>query len=237
MKILHMISGGRDSLLSASIQAEKSDKLILITFDNGCIHDLACVQPQVDELKKIHKDKCIIYIKDILTAMTFNKYLQSFNYNGTAVTDGLGYDLLKPYMMNCMCCRVAMYTHSIALANALNVDILSDGTRKDGGFITDEAELLEEIKKLAKIYNIDLEFPVYDMESNFERKVLLSERGLPTKVKEPQCYLGMPPTSKLTKQEVYQYTKWFKNYIYKNMVEDINRLKDLYKHRYSEVLT
>jgi hypothetical protein len=65
------------------------------------------------------------------------------------------------------------------------------GARKDQGFVIELPNMIEKFRDFFAEYSIELLLPVWDLESDWERKNLLLLRGFIPKTLEPQCLIGV----------------------------------------------
>ena len=85
-----------------------------------------------------------------------------------------------------------MYAHAIVFCRAASVGYLIDGMRESQGFFVDLPEMHGRFSSLCVENGVELLTPVYGLTSDWKRKRMLCDRGMPTKTLEPQCFLGCP---------------------------------------------
>lgn len=219
---LHMFSGGRDSLLSASLMIEQGFVVHLITYDNGHIGSIERVSATAKLLKEKYH-----HLVDILpvvkTGMTMNEFAKDGWYMTGAELNQ--YPTVQMYQLNCLFCKIAMFVHTIAYCNATEkIHYISDGTRKCQGFYVDSPSFQQYMSEICKKNEITLMSPMYFEESDSVRKCKLSERDLPTKTLEPQCYLGCPICNTLTNENIRDLDKFFIDKIEPKIQPYINQL-------------
>lgn len=143
-------------------------------------------------------------------------------------------DILKLYgeatisQFNCLTCRLSMYVMTIILCLKNNIDTVVDGARKSQLFALEQNELLERFEKLFKKYNIKIEYPVKELEDDYELKNQLLIRGFVPKTLEPQCLLGVS----LKKEEIDEKVINAMEKVYDSLLEDkaeklIQKYKDV----------
>lgn len=222
-RVLHMLSGGRDSLLAAALLVEQGYKLELITFDNGHIDGIERVSAVADCLKVRYPEGTVTYLKPTKIGMTFHRYMMKEWYRKSRERDEL-FPELQSYQAHCLSCRTSMYVHAIAYCVAHNIPFLSEGAREQQGFFVELPEMKERYEQLCKTYGIQLLWPVYKLASDMERKRFLDERELQTKTWEPQCYLGCPLRAPLTTEERRDLSRYYDIELLPQLQKDIESL-------------
>ena len=222
-RVLHMLSGGRDSLLAAALLVEQGYNLELITFDNGHIDGIERVSTVAACLKARYQEGTVTYLKPTKIGMTFHRYMMQEWYRKSREREKL-FPELQSYQAHCLSCRTAMYVHAIAYCVAHNIPFLSEGAREQQGFFVELPEMKERYEQLCKTYGIQLLWPVYELASDMERKRFLDERELQTKTWEPQCYLGCPLRAPLTTEERRDLSRYYDIELLPQLPKDIDSL-------------
>lgn len=222
-RVLHMLSGGRDSFLAAALLVEQGYKVEMITFDNGHIDGINRASTVAANLKEHYPEGKITYIKPVKTGMTFHSYMMKDWYRKSKEREEL-FPELQSYQAHCLSCRTAMYIHAIAYCIANDIPYLSEGARKNQGFFVELPEMKERYERLCSQNGIQLLWPVYDLESDMDRKRFLDDRGLPTKTLEPQCYLGCPLHTPLTAEERRDLSRYYDIDLLPQLQKDIETL-------------
>ena len=222
-RVLHMLSGGRDSLLAAALLVEQGYNLELITFDNGHIDGIERVSAVADCLEARYPEGTVTYLKPTKIGMTFHRYMMQEWYRKSREREEL-FPELQSYQAHCLSCRTAMYVHAIAYCVAHNIPFLSEGAREQQGFFVELPEMKERYEQLCETYGIQLLWPVYELASDMERKRLLDERELQTKTWEPQCYLGCPLRAPLTTEERRDLSHYYDIELLPQLQKDIESL-------------
>ena len=93
---------------------------------------------------------------------------------------------------NCLSCRLSMYIVSIIICKKTNIKYVSDGARKSQLFAIEQDSFLDKFSELFKKYDIEILFPIKDIDDDFELKNQILIRGFVPKTYEPQCLLGIP---------------------------------------------
>ncbi|RHB41917.1 hypothetical protein DW886_15285 [Enterocloster aldenensis] len=207
-KILLMFSGGRDSYLAACKLIEKGYYVHMITFDNGCTSNLKAVKSVAKTVIDHYGKDCAKYLGIWNTAwhkMMLDKNLQYMKPKDMITN----YPELLPYEATCLCCRTSMYLVAIAYCKAMEIGYISEGARKQQGFFVELDDMKNRYEKLCIKNDIQLIWPVYEMESDTERKIELGRRGLLTKTLEPQCHIGRPQLHKLNEKEKESLSQYY----------------------------
>lgn len=219
MEALVLLSGGRDSLLSACLKLDCGMEIIPAVCYNGHMEGVDRVQLCVDSLKKRYGSN----VRDLVqfyTGMTMQSYLLDFWTNDTDHR----FDNFPLYQVHCLACKSAMYAHAISYCKAKEIRYLIDGMRKNQGFFVDTEIMKNHFSDLCYEQGVHLLTPVYELESDLDRKRMLSEHGLPTKTLEPQCFLGCPLRKELTDEECAEldffYVKFLRDAI-KQSIQDL----------------
>lgn len=128
--------------------------------------------------------------------------------------------------LNCLSCRLSMYITSILICKKENIKFVADGARNSQLFAIEQNEMLTLFSKLFNDHNIELLFPVKNINNDFEEKNLLLARGIIPKVNESQCLLGMPLISKLVDKQSLKTCINIYNKLFKDMAEEIIKKYD-----------
>lgn len=233
--VLTMLSGGRDSLLTAALLAEIGYTIIPVTFDNGHIMGISEIGDIYHTLvSKYGTNKVSLFKNDKYpesitpyiqnTAMTLHNYAETF-WKQSVGAMAADYPELKGYQVHCLCCKTAMYVHAIATCKCYDIPYIAEGTRKSQGFITDKTEMMDRFLHLCRTNEVDILTPVYDISDDYDRKRMLSDRGLPTKTLEPQCFLGCPLESGgITETAKASLLKFYDTVLKDKLQKDIDSL-------------
>lgn len=222
-RTLLMLSGGRDSFLSAALLLDQGYILEMVTFDSGHIDNIERVSEVASWLKERYSDDRVHYLKPVKTGMTLLHYMMKDWYRKSAEREKL-FPELQSYQAHCLSCKTAMYVHAISYCVAHKIPFLAEGARKQQGFFVELPEMKERYEKLCAENGIKLLWPVYELESDLERKRFLNDRNLSTKTLEPQCYLGCPLRGPLTSEERRDLSHYYDVDLYPRLQEDIDRL-------------
>ncbi len=207
-KALLMLSGGRDSLLAGCRAIANGYKIYMICYDNGRMSHAQNSSIAAQKIINRFGEEHAAYLGVRLMAQSIRPLLAASLHKRV-------FDLCKEYpdllmsQLQCLACHSAMYVHSIALSKVHGFDAIVEGARKQQLFFVELPEMKERYEKLCKEYDIELVLPVYDLDSDQERKDELSDWGILPKTYEPQCWIGCPMEGALTDSERNSLCKYF----------------------------
>ena len=188
---LILFSGGKDSLLSTIKYLDYGYKVYLVTYDNSCGIGMKNVKSTVKRLiKKYGNDRIeFIGIKDI-SAIFRNFIVPFYNYKFNYITAEFGVITISQF--NCLACRMAMYVASIIICKQKNIHVVVDGARISQLFVIEQEKMLNKFIEFFKKHNLTIDYPVKNIDSDWDLKNELLIRGIIPKTIEPQCLLGCP---------------------------------------------
>lgn len=188
---LVLFSGGKDSLLSTIRYLDNNYKIYLITYDNLCGIGMKNVKSTINRLiKKYGNDRIeFIGIKDI-SAIFRNFIVPFYNYKFDYITDEFGVITISQF--NCLACRMAMYVASIIICKQKNISIVVDGARISQLFVIEQEKMLNKFSEFFRKYNLKIDYPVKNIDNDWDLKNELLIRGIIPKTIESQCLLGCP---------------------------------------------
>ncbi len=188
---LVLFSGGKDSLLSTIRYLDNNYKVYLITYDNSRGIGMKNVKSTVNRLiKKYGNDRIeFIGIKDI-SAIFRNFIVPFYNYKFDYIIENFGTISISQF--NCLACRMAMYVASIIICKQKNISIVVDGARISQLFVIEQEKMLNKFIEFFKKHNLTIDYPVKNIDSDWNLKNELLIRGIIPKTIEPQCLLGCP---------------------------------------------
>lgn len=188
---LILFSGGKDSLLATIRYLDDGYKVYLITYDNSCGLGMKNVKSTIKRLIKKYGNDRIDFIgtKDI--SAIFRNFIEPFyNYKLDYIIDEFGVVTISQF--NCLACRMAMYVASIIICRQKNISIVVDGARICQLFAIEQEEMLNKFTSLFDKYKLKIDYPVKNIDNDWELKNELLIRGIIPKTIEPQCLLGCP---------------------------------------------
>lgn len=202
--VLLLYSGGKDSTLAAIRLRNQGYNIHFIHFDNGAMKDT---------------DKPYLTFKNsfaLISGYHFDYSLHSCDISENFIKlfekwkkeNG---DILKNGSIDseirCLCCRMAMYIEALCIAKEKGFKYIAEGARISQKFMLEQEEIINRLKDLAKLYGIELLFPVLTLEDdNLEKKELI-ENGFSSKSWESKCLLGRAAMEKTDKDkdEILEY--------------------------------
>ena len=189
--VLLMLSGGRDSFLSACKLLEQGYYLKLITYDNGCTIQSSRSADCAERIAKKYGSEKVEFLGVHSIASLFREFfIPYFNMPASDVAKKFGEVTIS--QLNCLICRTSMYIYSIQVCKELNIPTIAEGARKSQGFVVELDGMIQRYKALLEQYGIELLLPVHDLNSDWDRKNELMWRGFIPKTFEAQCLLGFP---------------------------------------------
>lgn len=220
-QVLHMFSAGKDSLLSAYFLEHIGYNVYLFHFDNGYMRDVD--KPYLYYLETFNKlDKNIFFEQDHSNILIKDIFLTNFSkwqeLHGNNVTD---YSIDSE--IRCLCCRCAMYEVIIKYAILNKINTISEGARKCQLFMIEQEEMINRFKALAHTFNIEIKYPVLNIDDDDEEKRLLLAYGSSSKTWESKCLLGRKAMNK-TIEDKKIILDYYDKYILPNMIKRINNV-------------
>lgn len=199
-----MFSGGRDSFLSACYLIEDGFKVCMATFENGVslqTHNAAHGARRIVE--RYGKRKAEFLGVHNMAGIWRQFLLPYFNMKPTEIIKEYGELTISQF--NCLTCRSAMYVWSIIAARQRKVDYIAEGARRVQGIIVELPDIITRLRNLVSDYSIKLLLPVYELDSDWEKKNALLLRGFVPKTLESQCLIGVPlPSGKPPDREAQE---------------------------------
>lgn len=190
-KVLVLFSGGKDSLLATVRYLDSGYQVYLITYENSCCIGGNNVFNTTNRLiKKYGKDKVRVLGNKNITAIFRNFIYPFYNYKANYVCEKFGPISISQF--NCLACRLAMYVSSIIISRQLKIKLVIDGARICQLFVIEQEKLLACFQSLFLYYDLNIEYPLKDLNDDWELKNELLIRGIIPKTVEPQCLLGCP---------------------------------------------
>lgn len=230
--VLIMLSGGRDSFLTTCKMVAAGYHVHLITYDNGCMAGTENVKILVKRIIKRFGHENVSDAGIHAIAQNIKPLLNKFLYS-EPVEICTKYPHLVCNQLNCLACHSIMYLHSIAYCKANNITAIAEGARKQQEFFIELPEMKERYETLCKRHGIELHMPVYDLESDLERKSELAEWGFLPKSYEPQCWVGCPLVNSLSddqRKDLKTYYDKEMSPLFDNIVENLVIKKKMDMH-------
>jgi len=197
VNIIMMLSGGRDSFLSACrlLESDSRYRLKTVTYDNGCSYCSRNAKKVSDRLARKYKRNGKSRVKYLgvykITSVIRDFFFPYFNMKPTEQAER--FSGMTPSQFHCLICRTSMYIYSIWLAMLNGAAFIAEGGRKSQGFVVELPGMSKErYPALVESAGFKLLLPVYDLSDDWERDNELLARGFLCKSKEPKCLLGYP---------------------------------------------
>jgi len=192
-KVVLMLSGGRDSFLSACLLLEKSPEyyLYMVTFDNGFTYGLDSVKGTAERIINKYGKNRAQYLGVIRTSAVLREFYSPY-FNMKPEEQLKRFYGLTPSQYHCLICRTSMYLYSIWIAMLNDASYISEGARASQEFVIELSGMIERFSLLVKSAGMNLMLPVYELDDDWIRDKELISRGFLSKALEPKCLLGYP---------------------------------------------
>lgn len=192
--VLLMLSGGRDSFLSACnlLEDPKGYRVYMATYDNGCICQLDKVKVVADRIIQHYGEDRAKYLGVFPTSGIAREFF--FPYFNMKPEEQMNqFYGMTPSQFHCLVCRTAMYICSIWLCKLHGIPYIAEGGRKSQEFVIELPGMARErYKNLVESQGIKLLMPVYDLGDDWIRDNELLMRGYRSKCDEAKCLIGVP---------------------------------------------
>ena len=224
---LVLFSGGKDSLLSTVRYLDNNYKVYLVTYDNSCGIGMNNVKSTVNRLIKKYGSNRIEFIGNKDVAAIFRTFIEPFyNYKFDYIIEKFGAVSISQF--NCLACRMAMYVATIIICKQKNISVVVDGARISQLFVIEQEEMLNKFVTFFEQYNLKIDYPMKNIDSDWNFKNELLIRGIIPKTIEPQCLLGCPISKDSINKELINsicnvYDKYLKEKAIK-LIEDYNNI-------------
>ena len=203
-KVLLMLSGGRDSFLTACklLEDKNNYHVYMVTYDNGCMCGADRVKLVADRIIERYGADRAEYLGVFSTAGIAREFFHPY-FNMTPEEQLKRFKGMTPSQFHCLVCRTAMYIHSIWLCKLLDIPTIAEGGRKSQEFVVElEGMAKKRYKDLVESQGLNLLLPVYydgadwtkdkDFSADWERDNELLMRGYRSKCDEAKCFIGVP---------------------------------------------
>lgn len=210
--VLLMLSGGRDSFLSACQLVEQGLVVHMITYDNGCISNIAAVKAVAARIISTYGEERALFAGVYSIAASLYRFQKHYLYQPIK-DSSQQYPNLRPAQLPCLACHTGMYLESIAYCKAHGISKLAEGARRSQKFFVELPDMVAKYRTLTEQNGIELLLPVYDLASDWERKLALADCGFIPKTLEPQCWLGCPLGDELSCEEVKSLLNYYNSEI------------------------
>ena len=202
--VLLMLSGGRDSFLSACklLEDEKQYRVYMVTYDNGCICQLDKVKGVAERIIQHYGEDRAKYLGVYSTAGIAREFF--FPYFNMRPEEQMKEFLgMTPSQFHCLVCRTAMYIYSILLCKLHGIHYIAEGGRKSQEFVIELPGMAKErYPKLLESQGLELFMPVYDLENDWIRDNELMMRDFVSKCDEAKCLIGVPVNGSIDKSVI-----------------------------------
>lgn len=221
-EVLLFFSGGRDSMLAACRLIRQGYYVSMISFDNGSEVGIDNIGETAKRIINRYGSNCCRYLGSYYMG-DIKKSLQYYfdNTSFKKIYEELG--SIDFNQVQCMACRSAMYMAGIILCKIYGIDIIAEGARKCQLFAIEQPKMIEEYRILLERYKIKLELPVYELESDWQRRLELQDNGFLPKTLESVCTIGLPMSGPLSEDDINMHTYAYQ----KKILPSINKGLDI----------
>lgn len=225
-EVMVLFSGGKDSLLATVRYLDKGYKVYLVTYDNSYSLGGNNVLTTAKRLEERYIFQVVILgIKDI--SPIFRELIYPFyNYKTEYIKNNFGNITISQF--NCLACRVAMYIGTILLCKEYKIKEVIDGARVCQLFVIEQKEMLQKFRELFHKYDLTINYPLENLESDWQEKNELLMRGIVPKTIEGQCLLGCPVTEEeITIDLIEGIIKVYDSYLISKIIKCLDDYKDI----------
>lgn len=214
-EIILMLSGGRDSFLSACYLLDENPDyhLNMVTFDNGCSCQSENAKTVADRIIQCYGKSRAKYLGIYDISSTIREFfLPYFNIKPEDLAKQ--YPGLTPSQFHCLICRVSMYINSIWLGYIHHAGVIAEGGREDQEFVIEKPGMAKDrLRKLVEAVGMQHKLPVYDLKDDLTRDHELLHRGFFSKAYEPKCTIGVPAFGSVDDTVVDSVEKYYDDQI------------------------
>lgn len=192
--VIVMLSGGRDSFLSACrlLEDPAGYKIKMVTYDNGCSYGSENAKTVADRVIARYGQDRAEYLGVYKIGGLIRKFFFPY-FNMEPSEQEKKYSGMTPSQFHCLICRTSMYIFSIWLAYKNEAHYIAEGGREDQEFVIELPGMAKDrLPKLVQSAGMELLLPVYELNSNWERDNELLLRNYICKTYEPKCMIGVP---------------------------------------------
>lgn len=232
-KVLLMLSGGRDSFLSACKLLEDKNEyhVYMVTYDNGCTCQIDKVRTVADRIIKHYGADRAEYLGVYSTAGVAREFFFPY-FNMKPEEQMKEFSGMTPSQFHCLVCRTAMYIRSIHLCKVHDIHCIAEGGRKSQEFVIElDGMANDRYRKLVESQGLELLMPVYDMEDDWIRDNELMMRDFISKCNEAKCLIGVPVRGSIDKSVIDGVNSYYDKVMLPRIEErDLLNREDTIKH-------
>lgn len=213
--VILMLSGGRDSFLSACrlLESDENYHLKMVTFDNGCSYRSSDAKYVADRIISKYGLERAEYLGVYKISSVIREFFSPY-FNMKPSEQHEEFHGMTPSQFHCLVCRTSMYIYSIWLAMLNNAEYIAEGGRKDQKFVIELPGMAEiRYPALVESVGIKLLLPVYHLDDNWARDNELIARGYQCKSLEPKCLIGFPENNSVDQSVIDGVHAYYDNVI------------------------
>ncbi len=226
--VLLMLSGGRDSFLSACkiLEDSKNYKVKMVTYDNGCSYKSNNAKLTADRIIKQYGSERAEYLGVYKISSVIREFFFPY-FNMKPNEQEKKYLGMTPSQFHCLTCRTSMYIYSILICKKYNISYIAEGGRKSQQFVIELPGMIERYTKLVESQGLHLLLPVYDMVDDWRRDNELMRRGFISKCFEAKCLIGVPINDSVDDTVIEGVHRYYDEEILKK-INELNLLENLF---------
>lgn len=219
-RVLLMLSGGRDSFLSACrLLEDKKNTVIMVTFDNGCMLQSENAGLSAERIIQKYGKERASYLGVYKIYAVIRDFFWPY-MNMKPVDQKHAFYGLTPSQFQCLICRTSMYIYSIWIAKRERASYIAEGAREDQKFVIELPGMAKKrYRELVENVGIELLLPVYDLKSDWERDNELMRYGYICKTMEPKCLVGVPIENSIDESVIKGVHQYYDQIILPKIIE------------------
>lgn len=225
--VLLMLSGGRDSFLSACRLLEDTNNynIKMVTYDNGCSYMSENARLVAERIIKQYGKERAEYLGVYKISSVIREFFFPY-FNMKPCEQAESYAGMTPSQFHCLVCRTSMYIYSILLCKKLGIHYIAEGGRKSQQFVIELPGMIKDrFSKLVQSEGLELLLPVYDMLDDWRRDNELMRRKFISKCYEAKCLIGVPVNGSIDETVIEGVHNYYDNEIIKT-IEELQLLKN-----------
>lgn len=226
-EVLVLFSGGKDSFLTVCDIVSRGYKAVLLSCQPGTIFGEPYLEYSAERLISKFGSECVEYAGVLYSGSTKMRLSESWLQSSWQML-GRVYPLLTNCQVQCLHCQMAMWVCAIAYAKAKDIPFLASGYKASDAFCTGASEYTQLVVKIAKQFERSVQFPIWDLENNFERDMKLLQYGFYSSILEPKCMVGYPPWEEMTKEVLQQLMEYCNDILVPKMEALIPHYESIY---------
>ena len=219
--VLLMLSGGRDSFLSACrlLEDKRQVNIKMVTYDNGCSYQSGNAKSVADRIIKHYGTERAEYLGVYKIGGILREFFFPY-FNMKPEDQAANFAGMTPSQFHCLICRTSMYIFSILLCKKFGIHYIAEGGRESQQFVIELPGMAQKrYKELVESQGLELMLPVYEMKCDWERDNELLQRNFLCKSLEAKCLIGVPINGSIDQSVIDGVHAYYDNVILKRISE------------------